>query len=535
MTPRWQTLCVTPEAAVLQQLPPHELLQKLVNSLASEFKTDCLLWSGEERSFSRSFWVYGTPRAIAELDTVLNLAAGPRVSQAKPGQEEDLQTVSQQRELSMPPAWLSRCLEHPQPVQLKTGGLLLPLVLGEHWLVLQLGATTPPWSTQTIEVLEVCGRQSLLALQLLICQTQLAQVRQQASLVGRITHLLNGGLHPDAVVGRIVAELGQGLGWDGALLVDLRQAQVNILAVWDGAGPGTHSPALNNPPERSAWLTVVETFLASAASHLEIVVGQEDPDPLTSWWQEMAASTVLLVPLFVQEDFFGVVVLVSRQPSYVVTLEALQTVRQVADQVAIALTQAQSYQSTVGKFASLQSQSLLPQFNPLQDRLTQLPNRHALERQLEQLTSAACWTVQAPFSLILCDIDYFKLVNDSYSYLTGDEVLASVADRLQAQVRQGTPVYRYGGEEFAILLVGVALEPALEVAKRLRTAIREAPFVTGAGKLEITASFGVAEQDKNHDRDAWSVLQRADQALYQAKHQGRDRVIGLQAEGSLTT
>ncbi|NJL20310.1 MAG: GGDEF domain-containing protein [Leptolyngbyaceae cyanobacterium SM1_3_5] len=140
---------------------------------------------------------------------------------------------------------------------------------------------------------------------------------------------------------------------------------------------------------------------------------------------------------------------------------------------------------------------------------------------------APVWTVQPAFSLIVCDIDYFKLVNDTYGHPIGDQVLHSIASRLQKQLRRETQAYRYGGEEFVVILTETTLEKAIDVAERLRQAVCATPISTRAGTIRVTASFGVAQQDPIGDRTAWDVLQRADRALYLAKRGGRDCVEAL--------
>jgi diguanylate cyclase (GGDEF)-like protein len=164
----------------------------------------------------------------------------------------------------------------------------------------------------------------------------------------------------------------------------------------------------------------------------------------------------------------------------------------------------------------------------LRDELTQLMNRRSLERELEQLSMTATWTVQAPFSVIVCDIDYFKMVNDEHGHLVGDEVLIELAQRIQGQLRRGTPAYRYGGEEFVIILTDTPLDQAIDVAERLRRAVHSRLMPTQIGDLAITASFGVAQQSPAIDRSAWDVLQRADKSLYDAKRNGRNQVQALQ-------
>ncbi|NJO39484.1 MAG: GGDEF domain-containing protein [Cyanobacteria bacterium CRU_2_1] len=163
----------------------------------------------------------------------------------------------------------------------------------------------------------------------------------------------------------------------------------------------------------------------------------------------------------------------------------------------------------------------------LRDELTQLMNRRSLERELNQLSTTAIWRIQPIFSVIVCDIDYFKLVNDVYGHLIGDEVLQVLAQRLQGQLRRGTPAYRYGGEEFVVVLTETPLSQAVDVAERLRHTIRSTPIQTKVGLIDITASFGIAQQNISFDSSAWDVLKRADDALYEAKRQGRDRVYVL--------
>jgi diguanylate cyclase (GGDEF)-like protein len=256
---------------------------------------------------------------------------------------------------------------------------------------------------------------------------------------------------------------------------------------------------------------------------------EQTADPLQIWLQDIGAQSVLVVPLFIQEEFFGGVALLAYQYGRSYLIDELQTVRQVADQAAIALTNAQHYQRLWRKQEALRIQNNSLQRAILRDELTQLMNRRSLERELEQLSMGAIWTIHPPFCIVVCDIDYFKHVNDAHGHLVGDEVLQEIAKRLQGQLRRGTPAYRYGGEEFVIILTDTPLNQAVDVAERLRRAVRSTPFLTKAGHLETTASFGIAQQNLTCDHSAWDVLHRADSALYEAKRQGRDRVHALES------
>ncbi|HEY9664748.1 MAG TPA: sensor domain-containing diguanylate cyclase, partial [Allocoleopsis sp.] len=395
-----------------------------------------------------------------------------------------------------------------------------------HQTALQTVTTIYGWTHEEIESIEVIGSQIGLAYSALYWRQRLEQSRQQAALVGRISRLLNSTLNPDEILGRIVAELGYGLQCDRSILVDLRLHPVNILAVWDHPDRKL-DPLQQHQIDRDYWQNVIEMFMQGGASYLQVSLNDLDSDPLQDWLSEIGVMSVLLVPLFIQEEFFGAVALLSYLEERIYLLDELQTVRQVADQAAIALTNAQHYQSLWRKKETLLQQNNTLQQEVLRDELTQLMNRRSLEREMEQLSTKTVWRIQPAFSIIVCDIDYFKLINDIHGHLIGDEVLCSLAQRLQGQLRRGTAAYRYGGEEFVVILTDTALPLAMEVAERLRQAVRSQTIITKTAELSVTASFGVAQRELSHDQSAWDVLQRADRALYEAKRRGRDQVYSF--------
>lgn len=132
-----------------------------------------------------------------------------------------------------------------------------------------------------------------------------------------------------------------------------------------------------------------------------------------------------------------------------------------------------------------------------------------------------------PLSIIMCDIDHFKKVNDTHGHQAGDVVLKSFASILNDAVREGSDwVSRYGGEEFLVVLPETGLENGIKTAERLRKRVSETEIDIGNKKIKITASFGVASFDpqKNREMSTDSLINLADQGLYQAKTEGRNRV-----------
>ncbi|GJL97194.1 MAG: response regulator PleD [Hyphobacterium sp.] len=158
------------------------------------------------------------------------------------------------------------------------------------------------------------------------------------------------------------------------------------------------------------------------------------------------------------------------------------------------------------------------------DPLTGLHNRRYFASRLEQITEiVAAEGIHA--SVILADLDHFKRVNDTYGHEAGDSVLKQFSDRLTAQLRAVDIAARYGGEEFVVLMPDAPLLEAGVGAERLLRAISGSAFnLPGeGGQLNVTISIGVAQINPGDDMDA--VLRHADEALYRAKAEGRNRVV----------
>ena len=165
------------------------------------------------------------------------------------------------------------------------------------------------------------------------------------------------------------------------------------------------------------------------------------------------------------------------------------------------------------------------------DPLTGLRNRRYLDSRLEEAVAGAR-RESTPLACLLLDLDYFKRVNDTYGHLAGDEVLREVARRIQGAVRASDVCARYGGEELAVLLPDTRRAEAEALAERLRQVVCGAPIPVATGRaITVTASIGVATvlpgphatiaPEETAVRD---LLEAADQALFRAKAEGRDRV-----------
>jgi diguanylate cyclase (GGDEF)-like protein len=165
------------------------------------------------------------------------------------------------------------------------------------------------------------------------------------------------------------------------------------------------------------------------------------------------------------------------------------------------------------------------------DGLTEIPNRRYFDEHFAEEWSRALRT-QSVLSLIICDIDYFKDFNDHYGHLMGDDCLRAVASTLDLHARRaGDAVTRFGGEEFAIILPGIGLQEACLLAEQMREAVLALGIMHAASKVSerVTISMGVACTIPSQEALAEELLRHADEALYRAKHRGRNQVVSAGA------
>jgi two-component system cell cycle response regulator len=158
------------------------------------------------------------------------------------------------------------------------------------------------------------------------------------------------------------------------------------------------------------------------------------------------------------------------------------------------------------------------------DALTGLDNRRHLEERLVEMFEHST-RLREPMSCVLCDLDKFKSVNDTYGHQAGDAVLKQLAEILRREAREIDRVGRYGGEEFMLLLPGTVLDAAVTFAERVRRAVEAHTFSFQGGSLQRTASFGVAGWPHPRVEHCEALVKAADDALYVAKETGRNRVV----------
>ena len=212
----------------------------------------------------------------------------------------------------------------------------------------------------------------------------------------------------------------------------------------------------------------------------------------------------LRLPLMFEENLLGILWIWGKG----LTKADLPIMSIFAKQIGVSLERARLFQEV---------QSLA-----LTDPLTGLQNRRSLF-ELGRVEFARAQRLQRPFCCMMLDLDHFKQINDQYGHLIGDHVLQEFAKRCKNSVREIDLVGRYGGEELIILLPETDRPTSVQVAERLRHSIACMPFQVFDKEISVTVSIGVATQDEN-STDLETLIARADQAMYIAKHKGRNRV-----------
>jgi diguanylate cyclase (GGDEF)-like protein len=191
--------------------------------------------------------------------------------------------------------------------------------------------------------------------------------------------------------------------------------------------------------------------------------------------------------------------------------------------VVIALFLALAVRILVAQHRLLRAQDTL-EYEASHDALTGVCNRAAI---LELFTKEVLQQkrTREPLAVMLADIDHFKSVNDTYGHLVGDQVLTEVAQRLSSSLRGGDSVGRYGGEEFLMILPNCCASGSTTVAERLRSCIADSPVSSSAGPIPVSISIGAVSTCDAESLPGYMLLLRmADDALYQAKAKGRNRV-----------
>lgn len=232
---------------------------------------------------------------------------------------------------------------------------------------------------------------------------------------------------------------------------------------------------------------------------------------------EVQMPVAVVVPVYSQDRVTGALAVYREDPSRPFEAEDMRTVIFLAEQGGVAIENVMLHE---------EARRL-----SLMDGLTGIWNRRFFQMQFRQVLATA-QRFERPFSILMLDLDYFKRVNDTYGHPRGDAILVEFAQRVSGALREVDTFARYGGEEFIVLLSETDVAGALTTAEKICDLIRSKPFGSvDEEPVSLTVSVGVAGHP-THGDNFQTLVQAADEALYAAKEEGRDRVILAQKGGS---
>jgi diguanylate cyclase (GGDEF)-like protein len=325
--------------------------------------------------------------------------------------------------------------------------------------------------------------------------------RKLAETLRAVSAALNASLELPEVLDRVLTSLAEVVAYDSASLV-LREGELLHFVATHGHPENVPALGMRVP------LTDDALFAEIVRTQRPIILVDAHADPRWDYYPGTEYIRGWLgVPMILRGAVIGMLALDSRQMNAYGETES-DLALAFADQAVIAIQNARMFEE-MRRLA-------------ITDGLTGIFNRRHFfslaEHEFQRLRR-----YHHPLSALMIDVDHFKTLNDSYGHAAGDEVLRQIAQRCQNNVREVDLIARYGGEEFVVLLPNSDVAAARQAAERLMRCIADEPFPTAQGPLAVTISVGVATADETMP-DVSALLNRADNALYRAKRQGRNRI-----------
>ena len=271
-----------------------------------------------------------------------------------------------------------------------------------------------------------------------------------------------------------------------------------ILRQRNTANPYSENDPLPIPAKKTTFL-LSQQEIQEMYSYLKLE--EELPYPCSK------IQSALAIPLLEGKELAGMFILLSKKIQ-AFPAKQMRLFETITSQLSLILQNVKMYEET-------KALSLV-------DDLTSIYNRRFFYLAANKESERAKRYAKA-LSLILIDIDHFKRINDRYGHVVGDEVLQKVTHTIQKDLRTGDIFSRYGGEEFLILLPETSGEVAVKVAERIRESISNLPLICNTEENHITLSIGVTQLTSKRDT-VQALISAADEALYQAKQKGRNRV-----------
>ncbi|PSJ18555.1 sensor domain-containing diguanylate cyclase [Nitrosomonas supralitoralis] len=350
------------------------------------------------------------------------------------------------------------------------------------------------------------------------------QLERNQSLY-RIMVECNHNLHLIDVLNHIYESFQDHLPYDRISLALLENEGSKLKLHWSRAkyDPLILNTGLTIPTTDSSLLAIINPGDMLIIDDLNVHLQKYSRSRLTQAIFSEGIRSCLICPLLADSKPIGFIFFSSRMKNVYQGLHLHQDLAlQIASQLSVLIEKNQLYRGVkLNKQLKAQKKSLEQRVT--HDALTGLLNRPAifdiLHRQIQRAKRGGYG-----ISIIMIDIDHFKIINDTYGHLAGDAVLCEIANRLSQSARSHEYIGRYGGEEFLAIISPYNQDGALRVAERFRNAVAGKEIHTKETFVSVTISLGVAIGTEAETLDEQLLLKKADEALYQAKHKGRNRV-----------
>lgn len=342
---------------------------------------------------------------------------------------------------------------------------------------------------------------------------------ERERLVAQMAVRIRQSLKLEDILNTTVAEVRQFLGCDRVLIYRVWSDGTGS-AVTEAVAPGWKAILGRTFPAEVFPQDYHQLYCQGRIRAIADVENDVIAPCLVDFLHELQVKAKLVVAILQGKELWGLLIAHQcSQPREWQPLE-INLLLSLATQVAIAIQQSELYHQLQGANQELYSLAS-------SDSLTAIANRRCFDETLDREWRRLA-REQKPLSLILCDIDCFKLYNDTYGHQAGDYCLQQVAKAItRAAKRPSDLAARYGGEEFAIILPNTETNGAVKVAEEIRCFISDLKIVHANSLVSehVTLSLGVASTVPSHDSSLTMLIAMADEALYQAKKQGRDRVV----------
>jgi diguanylate cyclase (GGDEF)-like protein/PAS domain S-box-containing protein len=347
-------------------------------------------------------------------------------------------------------------------------------------------------------------------------QIVLQQQAEREHLMAELTQRIRRFLSLEEVLNTAVAEVRQLLQADRALVYQVMANGTGAViseAVANGIPRITDQPL----PEEIFPQENYQLYYEGRIRTIADIERDEMAPCLVETLKQLGVRSKLALPILGQDKLWGLLIAHQCQSPRNWQQWEVDLLRQISEQLAIAIQQSELYQQLEGANRELQRLATL-------DGLTQIANRRCFDEFLDREWQRSR-REQSPISLLLCDIDYFKLYNDYYGHQAGDRCLQQFAQTLDAVVKRSSDlVARYGGEEFAILLPDTDPTGAIQIAEQIQQAVAQLqiPHVRSSISRYITVSIGIACLSSAQELSPEDLIAIADLALYEVKANGRN-------------